>query len=97
MENAPFFVGAVIVGNMAGLSACKSFISSSFKYDTNGVVATMNAVTGVYVALRVAYTALYINTTTQKTSYLRSLTWGASVLVLMGTYIQAGRRWAAGN
>ncbi|KAH8726784.1 hypothetical protein GQ44DRAFT_704802 [Phaeosphaeriaceae sp. PMI808] len=58
------------------------------------MVATMNIATGLYVLLRVLYTVLYINTTTQKMSYLRSLTWFASVLVLVGVYIKAGGKWA---
>jgi uncharacterized MAPEG superfamily protein len=55
----------------------------------------MNAVTGAYLVFRVAYAALYVNTTTQKTSYLRSLTWGLSTLALMGLYFDAARKWAA--
>jgi uncharacterized MAPEG superfamily protein len=57
----------------------------------------MNIVAGTYVALRVAYTAFYINTTTNKWSYLRSLTWGASVGMLMWVYVKAGGKWAAGH
>jgi uncharacterized MAPEG superfamily protein len=64
---------------------------------TNRQTETMNAVAGVCLVLRVVYTALYINTTTQKKSYLRSLIWGASVLTLMGVYIRAGSKWAAGR
>ncbi|KAH7406174.1 hypothetical protein DE146DRAFT_650993 [Phaeosphaeria sp. MPI-PUGE-AT-0046c] len=78
MENAPFFVGAVLAANMAGVGA-----------------RTMNAATGVYIALRLLYTVLYINTTERKTSVLRSLTWGASVLTVMGLYVKAGKEWAS--
>jgi uncharacterized MAPEG superfamily protein len=59
------------------------------------VLATMNAVSAAYVALRVIYAVLYIKTTERKMSFLRSATWGTSVLVLIGTYVMAGRRWAA--
>ncbi|KAF2032296.1 hypothetical protein EK21DRAFT_61268 [Setomelanomma holmii] len=76
MENAPFFVGAVVVGNTVGLDA--------------SMLGTMNVVMGMYLVLRMVYTVLYINTTTQKTSYLRSLTWFAGVVLLMGVYVRAG-------
>lgn len=59
------------------------------------MIGTLNAATGAYLVLRVAYTVLYINTTTRKTSFLRSLTWAGSVLTLMGLYVKAGREWAA--
>jgi uncharacterized MAPEG superfamily protein len=53
----------------------------------------MNTVAGVYVGLRMAYTALYINTTTNKWSYARSLVWGTSVGMLMWVYVRVGNRW----
>jgi uncharacterized MAPEG superfamily protein len=56
---------------------------------------TLNAVTAAYLALRVVYAVLYVTTTTQKMSYLRSLVWGASTFMVMGLYVVAGRQWAA--
>jgi uncharacterized MAPEG superfamily protein len=53
----------------------------------------MNTVAGVYVGLRMAYTTLYINTTTNKWSYARSLVWGTSVGMLMWVYVRVGNRW----
>ncbi|KAL6703790.1 hypothetical protein ACN47E_009089 [Coniothyrium glycines] len=78
LENAPFFIGAVLAGNYAGLRS-----------------TTLNAVTGTYVCLRVLYNVLYINTTTQKASRLRSVTWVSSFVLLFGTYIAAGKSLAA--
>ncbi|KAF1841556.1 uncharacterized protein K460DRAFT_344463 [Cucurbitaria berberidis CBS 394.84] len=78
MENAPFFIGAVLAGNYAGLSP-----------------STLNFITGAYLGLRILYSVLYINTTTQKSSYLRSLTWLSSIVLLIGTYIKAGNNLSA--
>jgi uncharacterized MAPEG superfamily protein len=64
-------------------------------YWAEDITGTMNAATGAYLALRVLYTVLYIKTTERKTSFLRSITWGASVLTLMGLYVKAGKEWAA--
>ncbi|KAJ4374295.1 hypothetical protein N0V83_003036 [Neocucurbitaria cava] len=73
LQNAPFFVGAVLAGNYAGLNS-----------------STLNLITGAYLGLRVLYNVLYINTTTQKASYLRTFTWLSSTILLIGTYIKAG-------
>ncbi|KAF2691614.1 hypothetical protein K458DRAFT_325085 [Lentithecium fluviatile CBS 122367] len=78
MENAPFFIGAVIVGNMMGLSA-----------------ETMNTAIGSYLALRVAYIVAYINVTSQKYSYVRSLLWAISSFVLGGIFVKAGNKLVA--
>ncbi|KAH7078954.1 hypothetical protein BKA63DRAFT_507454 [Paraphoma chrysanthemicola] len=50
----------------------------------------MNAASGMYLALKIVYTALYLNTTTQKMAYFRSLTWLTGVILLMGVYVKAG-------
>ncbi|OAL56528.1 hypothetical protein IQ07DRAFT_9786 [Pyrenochaeta sp. DS3sAY3a] len=78
MENAPFFIGAVLAGNFVGLSP-----------------TTMNVICGTFVGLRILHTVLYINTTTQKNSHLRSFTWVASILLLIGAYVKAGNALSA--
>lgn len=50
--------------------------------------------TGAYLALRVLYTGLYINTSQIKYSYLRSVVWVASTAVLLGLSIKAGNKVA---
>ncbi|KAF1936536.1 hypothetical protein EJ02DRAFT_82764 [Clathrospora elynae] len=75
MENAPFFIGAVVVGNFVGLGA-----------------STMNIISGTYLGLRVLYSILYINTTTQKASFARSGVWFAGVVLLVTTYVKAGNK-----
>ncbi|KAF2275913.1 uncharacterized protein EI97DRAFT_458911 [Westerdykella ornata] len=77
MENAPFVVGAVAVGNWAGLGS-----------------GTLNTVLGTYLALRVLYVAFYINVTSNKYSYLRTLVWTASTTLLMGLFVKAGNKIA---
>jgi hypothetical protein len=37
---------------------------------------------------------LYVKIGSQKLSYFRSLTWGASVASLMWVYVKAGKEWA---
>ena len=56
----------------------------------------MNAVAGAYIGLRVMYSVLYVNTEENRKSYVRSGTWFVGVLVLMGTFVQAGRKMNAG-
>jgi uncharacterized MAPEG superfamily protein len=94
MENAPFFVGAVLAGNMAGVNTrTYSFRNLTFRL-LRSASGTMNIASGSYVALRVLYTVLYVNIGSQKLSYFRSLTWGASVASLMWLYVKAGKVWA---
>ncbi|KAF2270830.1 hypothetical protein CC78DRAFT_538559 [Lojkania enalia] len=75
IENTSLFIGAVIVGNMAGLDP-----------------RTLNISAGTYLGLRLTYILLYINTTRQKSSYVRSLNWFLSVAILMGIYVKAGNK-----
>ncbi|KAH6878431.1 hypothetical protein BKA58DRAFT_466114 [Alternaria rosae] len=75
MENAPFFIGAVLAGNAVGLD-----------------VATMNTMVASYIGLRLVYSILYVKIKTNKTSYLRSGTWGAGVAVLMTMFVKAGNK-----
>jgi uncharacterized MAPEG superfamily protein len=98
MENAPFFIGAVVAGNFAGLSPCKPFFPDYLirgMQEKKGVLmhalaATMNTVAGAYLGLRVLYSVLYINVEDTKTSFLRSGTWFAGVVLLATTYVKAG-------
>ncbi|KAF2867956.1 hypothetical protein BDV95DRAFT_501944 [Massariosphaeria phaeospora] len=57
----------------------------------------LNAAIGSYLGLRIVYTALYINVTTRKYSFARTLTWAASTLLLFGIYIKAGNKTIAQN
>jgi uncharacterized MAPEG superfamily protein len=52
--------------------------------------ATMNTIAGAYLGLRVLYSVLYINVEDNKTSFLRSGTWFAGVVLLATTYVKAG-------
>ncbi|KAF2463192.1 uncharacterized protein BDR25DRAFT_307939 [Lindgomyces ingoldianus] len=65
MENLPLFATAVILGNVAGLK----------KEGLGG----MNGFAGLYLALRLAYTSVYLTHTTQGPTLLRSGLWIASV------------------
>ncbi|KAI4641644.1 hypothetical protein J4E93_007742 [Alternaria ventricosa] len=72
MENLPLFMGAVILGNMAGLP--------------QGELASFSA---SFLAVRVAYTAAYITTSTQAPTLVRSGLWIASVSMCFRTIIRA--------
>ncbi|KAF2786020.1 hypothetical protein K505DRAFT_330634 [Melanomma pulvis-pyrius CBS 109.77] len=63
MENLPLFASAVVLGNMAGLK--KDGLSG------------MTGFAGIYLAIRLAYTAIYLNTNTQGPTVLRSALWVA--------------------
>jgi uncharacterized MAPEG superfamily protein len=97
LENAPLFIGAVLAGNVAGLDNCEHFHCLR-RWKVEALIrlpATMNAVSGSYLALRVLYTVLYMKCTRQETSKLRSLTWVVSIILLTGLYFKAGNAWAA--
>ncbi|CAN9263861.1 unnamed protein product [Alternaria alternata] len=68
MENAPFFIGAILAGNLAGLDS------------------------GAYIGLRLVYSFMYVKIQTNTPSYLRSITWTASVAVLMTMFVKAGNK-----
>jgi uncharacterized MAPEG superfamily protein len=57
--------------------------------------ATLNVSLGAFLGLRVLYTALYINTTDNSTSRLRSVTWLVSTLLLFSVYVKAGNKMLA--
>jgi uncharacterized MAPEG superfamily protein len=54
------------------------------------LVATMNTVASAYLGLRILYSVLYINVEDNRTSFLRSGTWFAGVVLLATTYVKAG-------
>ncbi|KAF2192445.1 hypothetical protein K469DRAFT_735448 [Zopfia rhizophila CBS 207.26] len=56
--------------------------------------STLNAATGVYLALRIVYIGLYIKVTRQKYSYLRTTTWFIFTAVLFGLFIKASNKLA---
>lgn len=98
MENAPFFIGAVLAGNFAGLDASK--YPGNWKYTrswnyADEDTATLNAYTGVYIGLRVLYNVLYVRTTTLKSSRARSLVWLVSTVSLFVLYFKAANRMLA--
>jgi uncharacterized MAPEG superfamily protein len=55
---------------------------------------TMNTAVGAYLTLRASYIVLYLNTTTRKNSFIRSLNWAISVGVLFTVFIKAGNKLA---
>jgi len=52
----------------------------------------MNTMVASYIGLRVIYSFLYVKVEKNKTSYLRSGTWAASVAVLMTMFVKAGNK-----
>jgi uncharacterized MAPEG superfamily protein len=64
MENLPLFTAAVILGNLAALK----------KDGLDG----MTGFAGTFLAIRLAYTAIYVNTRSQGPTLLRSGLWMAS-------------------
>ncbi|KAF2738410.1 hypothetical protein EJ04DRAFT_52365 [Polyplosphaeria fusca] len=54
----------------------------------------LNLALGTYLGFRVVYLAAYINTTTQKYSYLRSLLWATSTGLLFYVFVKAGNQLA---
>ena len=55
---------------------------------------TINTVAGLFLALRVVYTILYIYTTTVKYSYARTATWASSILLCMYPIVRAANLFA---
>jgi uncharacterized MAPEG superfamily protein len=110
MENAPFFIGAILAGNLAGLDSgmfhshgCSSInddkrqdiddMSRSEEVQANqDIIATMNTLAGAYIGLRLVYSFMYVKIQTNTPSYLRSVTWTASVAVLMTMFVKAGNK-----
>ncbi|KAF2110423.1 hypothetical protein BDV96DRAFT_501171 [Lophiotrema nucula] len=83
LENAPLFIGAVIVANMARLDASK--------YGADLTPAgTLNLAIGSYIGLRTLYIWQYINVQRQRYSYLRSVNWAVSTGILFWIFVKAG-------
>ena len=57
---------------------------------------TLNTVVGAYLGLRVAYTFAYINTTSQRLSFVRTGIWAASVSSLIYLLVRSGNVLAHG-
>lgn len=53
----------------------------------------MNVFAIEYLVLRFLYTILYINTTSNRLSYLRSVVWFGCTGLCMWTLVQAGAAW----
>lgn len=77
MENLPLFASAVILGNMAGL-----------KRDGFG---GLNGFAASFLALRLAYTAVYLTHKTQGPTAARSLLWAASVGLCLRVIVKAAK------
>lgn len=50
----------------------------------------MNTFVGWYLTLRVVYTVLYIRTTRQELSQLRSVVWFGSCFWCLGVFVKSG-------
>jgi uncharacterized MAPEG superfamily protein len=59
------------------------------------ILDTMNSAVGAYLAIRVAYIAAYINVTSGKYSYVRSLLWAISKGILGTIFVKAGNKLVA--
>jgi uncharacterized MAPEG superfamily protein len=77
MENLPIFAAAVILGNMAGL-----------KKDGWG---GMTGFAATFLAIRLAYTAVYVTHTTQGPTLIRSGLWMAGVGLCWRIMFKAAR------
>ncbi|KAF2833316.1 hypothetical protein CC86DRAFT_365249 [Ophiobolus disseminans] len=77
MENLPLFATAVVLGNMAGLK----------KHGLDG----LNGFVGLFLAIRVLYTGVYMSNQTQGQTLLRSGLWNAGVMLCLTTIIRAAR------
>jgi uncharacterized MAPEG superfamily protein len=77
-ENLPLFASAVIVGNMAGLK----------KEGWGG----LNAFAGMYLGVRAIYALVYIGTSKNKFSPLRTWLWAASWVLCFRIFGQAAKR-----
>lgn len=77
MENLPLFTAAVILGNLAGLK----------KEGLGG----MNGFAASFLAVRVAYTIIYVRTTTQGPTVLRSGLWVAGLGLCFRIILKAAK------
>ncbi|KAF2639816.1 hypothetical protein P280DRAFT_470430 [Massarina eburnea CBS 473.64] len=83
MENLPLFTAAIILGNMAGL-----------KKDGWGGLAGF---AGTFLAVRVAYTAVYLNHTTQGPTWARSALYFAGVGTCFRILFKAAKALGGGS
>jgi uncharacterized MAPEG superfamily protein len=81
MENLPLFAATVILGNLAGLK----------KDGVHG----MTGFVGFYLALRLAYTGVYIGTDTQGPTSVRTGLWMASVGLCFRVIFEAAKALGA--
>ncbi|KAF2495838.1 hypothetical protein BU16DRAFT_526390 [Lophium mytilinum] len=77
MENLPLFASAVILGNMAGLKR-------------DGIHG-LSGFAGLFLAIRVAYTVVYLRTTTTGPTLLRSTLWAAGSTLCVRVMLEAAR------
>lgn len=77
MENLPLFATAVVLGNMAGL-----------KRDGLG---GMTGFAATFLAIRLAYTIIYVNHTTQGPTLIRSGLWAAGVGLCFRIIVKAAK------
>jgi hypothetical protein len=76
----------------ASLLVSVSCIKNGIKTVLTVREGTLNTAAGAYLGLRVLYAQLYINTTTRKVSFLRSLVWAISTGILFFVYVKAGNK-----
>lgn len=76
-QNLPLFATAVVLGNLAGLK----------KQGLDG----LNGFAAVFLAVRLAYTGVYVTHQTQGPTYIRSGLWVAGVALCFRTIIHAAR------
>ncbi|KAF2690993.1 hypothetical protein K458DRAFT_412309 [Lentithecium fluviatile CBS 122367] len=77
MENLPLFTSAVILGNLAGLK----------KEGFGG----LNGFAASYLAIRLAYTAVYLTHKTQGPTAMRSALWAAGVGLCLRVIFKAAK------
>lgn len=80
MENLPLFASAIILGNMAGLK----------RHGIQG----MTGFAGLFLALRVAYTAVYLGTKTNGPTLVRSGIWAAGTVLCVRVMMTAAQAMA---
>jgi uncharacterized MAPEG superfamily protein len=78
MENLPLFSAAIILGNVAGLK----------KEGWGG----LTAFAGMLLAVRMAYTGVYLTHTTQRVTLVRSLLYNVSVGLCFRVFFMAAKK-----
>jgi len=77
MENLPLFASAVILGNMAGLKR-------------DGIHG-LTGFAGLFLAIRIAYTAVYLGTKTNGPTMVRSTLWATGSVLCVRVMLEAAR------